>query len=317
MSLDLVEHVHRRLNPLNGDWVLVSPHRSLRPWQGREEEVDTDKPPAYDPDCYLCPGNMRAGGIRNPEYKGTFVFDNDFAALRPDTPSGTLNVNDLLIAEAESGICRVICYSPRHDISMPDMEPEALRGVVDLWAEQFAELGRRDDINYVQIFENKGEMMGCSNRHPHGQIWAQKTVPDEPAKETIRQQQYFDKYRSTMLADYLDLELRLGERIVSENDHFVALVPFWAFWPFETMIVSRRPAQNLPALDDEERDALALILKDITVRYDALFNCSFPYSAGLHQAPSDGQPHPAWHLHMHFYPPLLRSATVKKIQSRL
>jgi UDPglucose--hexose-1-phosphate uridylyltransferase len=308
----LRENPHRRYNPLTGEWVLVSPHRALRPWQGQVEELPADTRPAHDPACYLCPGNTRANGERNPDYTGTFVFGNDFAALRPDAPDASVDVDGLLVARAESGICRVICFSPRHDVSLPEMDPAGIRGVVDVWAEQYAELGARPDIGHVQIFENKGEIMGCSNPHPHGQVWAQRSVPMGPARETARQAEHFDRHRRTLLGDYLRLEEARGERIVCGNDHFVALVPFWAVWPFETLVVSRRPVADLTALDDAERDGFADVLRRLTARYDNLFGVSFPYSAGIHQAPTDGRPHPEWHLHMHFYPPLLRSATVRK-----
>jgi UDPglucose--hexose-1-phosphate uridylyltransferase len=308
----LAEQPHRRFNPLTGEWALVSPHRALRPWQGKVEALPPENRPAHDPACYLCPGNERAGGVRNPHYTGTFVFDNDFAALRPDGPDAAMDVDGLLVASTETGACRVICFSPRHDLSLPDLEPAALRGVVDVWAEEYARLGSRPDIGHVQVFENKGEIMGCSNPHPHGQIWAQRTVPMIPARETVRMAEHFEARGRTLLADYLRLEGERGERIVLENDGFVVLVPFWALWPFETLVVSRRPVATLAELDDGERDALADVLKRLTTRYDNLFGVSFPYSAGVHQAPTDGLPHPEWHLHMHFLPPLLRSATVRK-----
>ncbi|QXD15442.1 UDP-glucose--hexose-1-phosphate uridylyltransferase [Rhodocaloribacter litoris] len=306
------EHPHRRLNPLTGEWVLVSPHRARRPWQGQVEKVPPETRPAYDPSCYLCPGNTRAGGAQNPDYPGTFVFDNDFAALYPEVPQAGVEEDELFVARTEPGIARVICFSPRHDLTLPEMPVEAIRRVVDVWTEQYAELGARPDIGHVQIFENKGAIMGCSNPHPHGQIWAQATLPDLPARELACQRRYFERHGHTLLGDYLARELDRDERIVCANDHFVALVPFWAVWPFETLVISRRPVPDLTALDDDEKTALADLLKRLTTRYDNLFEVSFPYSAGLHQAPTDGRPHPEWHLHMHFYPPLLRSATVKK-----
>ncbi|HET6765028.1 MAG TPA: UDP-glucose--hexose-1-phosphate uridylyltransferase [Longimicrobiaceae bacterium] len=310
---EVLEHnPHRRLNALTGEWALVSPHRARRPWQGKVEALAAETRPAHDPGCYLCPGNERAGGERNPQYAGTFVFDNDFAALRPDGPAAAMDVDGLLVARTETGVCRVICFSPRHDLSLPDLSPAALRGVVDVWAEQYAELGARPDIAHVQIFENKGEIVGCSNPHPHGQVWAQASVPLIPRQETARMAEHHARHGRTLLHDYLRLELERGERIVLQNDGFVALVPFWAVWPFETLVVSRRPVPTLTALDDGERDALADVLKRLTTRYDHLFGISFPYSAGVHQAPTDGLPHPEWHLHMHFLPPLLRSATVRK-----
>ncbi|HEX2078416.1 MAG TPA: UDP-glucose--hexose-1-phosphate uridylyltransferase [Longimicrobium sp.] len=308
----LAETPHRRLNPLTGEWVLVSPHRALRPWQGETERPAAEERPAYDLACYLCPGNERAGGVRNPEYTGTFVFTNDFAALKPDAPEAGVDVEGLLVARSEPGTARVICFSPRHDLSLPDLDVPGIRAVVDLWGEQFAELGRRPGIGYVQIFENKGAAMGASNPHPHGQIWAQSSIPQIPAREGERMAEHFARHGRTLLADYLRLELEREERIVCANDTWVALVPFWAVWPFETLVVPRRPVPDLRTLDDGERDGLAEILQRLTRRYDNLFGVSFPYSSGVHQAPTDGQVHPEWHLHLHFFPPLLRSATVKK-----
>ncbi|WP_138429628.1 UDP-glucose--hexose-1-phosphate uridylyltransferase [Fodinibius saliphilus] len=314
MSFDLSNDPHRRFNPLKGEWVQVSPHRAKRPWQGKEEEPTLSSKKEYDPDCYLCPGNARAGNAENPEYKSTFVFTNDFSALKLDTPSETINNNDLLVAKGEKGICRVFCFSPRHDLTLPEMQLLQIRRVVDLWVDEYTQLGAREEINYVQIFENKGEIMGCSNPHPHGQIWAQQTIPDEPAKEMKQQNMYYENHGSTLLADYLELELELDKRIVAKNKHYVVLVPYWAFWPFETLIISRRPFARLTDMSDEEKESLADIVKKITVRYDNIFEISFPYSAGIHPAPTDGQEHPEWHFHMHFYPPLLRSATVKKFR---
>ncbi|TGE08361.1 UDP-glucose--hexose-1-phosphate uridylyltransferase [Hymenobacter fodinae] len=306
------EQAHRRFNPLNGEWILVSPHRSKRPWQGQQEAPDRSQRPTYDPTCYLCPGNTRANGEVNPSYEGTFVFDNDFAALTPDVPTGTTDIGGLLRAEAESGVGRVICFSPRHDLTLPEMSVMDIRRVVDVWTDEYRTLGARPDINYVQIFENKGQVMGCSNPHPHGQIWAQRTVPGEPAKETIQQLAYFEKNGRSLLTDYLAIEEREQQRIVFENDHWVVLVPYWAIWPFETLVMPRRHVQDLTQLTDAEKDALAEAVQQLTIRYDNLFQTSFPYSAGLHQRPTDGQAHESWHLHMHFYPPLLRSATVRK-----
>jgi UDPglucose--hexose-1-phosphate uridylyltransferase len=312
MAINFSIHPHCRLNILNGEWILVSPHRTQRPWQGQEEEHAGDTRPPYDPACYLCPGNKRAGGNENPMYTSTFVFDNDFSALIPDTTDASFNNKDLLRAHTEKGICRVVCFFPRHDLTLPEMSLEQIVEVVDLWTEQYRELGEKPYINYVQIFENKGDIMGCSNPHPHGQIWAQATIPVEPAKELLRQTEYHEKHSSTLLGDYLALEIQLNERVVAENDDFVLLVPFWALWPFETLVISRRPFGRFTDMNENERRSLADIIKRITIKYDNIFNVSFPYSAGFHPAPTDGKPHHEWHFHMHFYPPLLRSATVKK-----
>jgi UDPglucose--hexose-1-phosphate uridylyltransferase len=302
---------HRRLNRLTGEWVLVSPHRTARPWQGQVEEVAADQRPAYDPACYLCPGNQRAGGARTPKYDSTYVFDNDFAALTPDVAPEEHDRKGLLIAQSERGICRVVCFSPRHDLTLGQMPAEAIRTVVDTWVDQYVELGNLDWVRHVQIFENRGAMMGASNPHPHGQIWANERVPNEPVKELAQQRAHADS-GGCLLCDYLDVELDDGARIVTSNEHFTALVPFWAVWPFETLVLPRAHAGALPDLDPDQRDGLADILRRVTRRYDRLFGVTFPYSMGLHQQPTDGEPHREWHLHAHFYPPLLRSATVRK-----
>jgi UDPglucose--hexose-1-phosphate uridylyltransferase len=303
---------HRRLNALTGEYVLVSPHRTQRPWQGKQETAPADNRPQYDPKCYLCPGNERAGGEKNPPYTGTYVFDNDFAALLPSTTlDASASTDPLMQIQPVTGTSRVICFSPRHDWTLPVMPIPAIRAVVDLWAEQVTDLGAK--YRWVQVFENKGEIMGCSNPHPHGQIWASDFIPNEPAKEDARQRAYYAEHQSPLLVDYLASEVKDGTRIVEQNDHWVALVPFWAVWPYEMMLVPRRHVQRLPDLTDAERDALAEILKRMLSRYDNLFNVSFPYSMGWHGAPTataDYQSH--WQLHAHFYPPLLRSATVKK-----
>jgi UDPglucose--hexose-1-phosphate uridylyltransferase len=311
-TFDLSEHPHRRFNALTGEWILVSPHRTQRPWDGQEEEPVREERPSYDPDCYLCPGNTRAGGVRNPEYTSTFVFDNDFSALLPDTPQGQMDEEDLFMARSERGICRVVCFSPDHSLTLPQMGESDIRKVVDVWTEQYEEIGAKPFINYVQIFENKGQMMGCSNPHPHGQIWSNETIPQLPSLEQRSQRHYLEKHGDCLLCDYVHSEEIREARIVCGNEHFIALVPFWAVWPFEIMIVSRRHVAALTGLEDPERDALASVIRRLTIRYDNLFRTSFPYSMGIHQKPTDGEEHLEWHLHLHFYPPLLRSATVKK-----
>ncbi|MBV7338577.1 UDP-glucose--hexose-1-phosphate uridylyltransferase [Chloroflexi bacterium TSY] len=311
-QFDTNEHSHRRLNILTGDWILVSPHRMKRPWQGQVEKQPLDMRPSHDPSCYLCPGNERAGGTSNPVYSDTYYFDNDFAALLPNSPPNNRSRHPFFQAVPETGICRVMCFSPRHDLTLPEMAVAEIRNVVDAWADQVVDLGSRADIEYVQIFENKGAVMGCSNPHPHGQIWGVCRIPDEPAKEEEHQKRYFSQQRSPLLVDYLKAELEAEKRIVVENDHWVVLVPYWALWPFETLLLPRRHVTQLPDLTNDERNSLADILKRFLTRYDNLFETSFPYSMGWHGQPTNGQDSPHWQLHAHYYPPLLRSATVKK-----
>lgn len=303
---------HRRWNALTGDWVLISPHRTQRPWQGQVEKAPTDRRPVHDPACYLCPGNPRAGGVHNPDYAGTFVFDNDFAALRPDTLPAHWAANELIVAQAERGICRVVCFSPRHDLTLAQMDLPDIRRVVDVWSDQYEELGARPWVQHVQVFENRGAMMGASNPHPHGQIWANETIPLEPAKELARCAAYQAQSGHCLLCDYLALELDAQTRVVCANDHFVVVVPFWAVWPFETLLLSRRHLNTITDLNSDERDGLADILRRLLIRYDNVFEVSFPYSMGFHQRPTDRRPHDELHLHAHYYPPLLRSATVRK-----
>jgi UDPglucose--hexose-1-phosphate uridylyltransferase len=305
------DHPHRRYNPLTGEWVLVSPHRTKRPWQGQVERPPQDERPAHDPHCYLCPGNARAGNAQNPPYQNTFVFANDFSALLSNTPAAGDSGHPLLRTQGVQGQCRVICFSPRHDLTLPQMPVEDIRAVVDVWANQITELGQL--YRWVQVFENKGAVMGCSNPHPHGQVWAGSALPNEPAKEEQQQKAYLAQHGSPLLVDYAALEMARQERVVVENDHWVAVVPYWAVWPFEILLLPRRRhILRLPDLVNEERHALASILKRLLTRYDNLFEVSFPYSMGWHGAPTDDGGYPHWQLHAHFYPPLLRSASVKK-----
>ncbi|MGH9513059.1 MAG: UDP-glucose--hexose-1-phosphate uridylyltransferase [Terriglobales bacterium] len=311
--LNLSDSSHRRLNPLTGDWVLVSPHRTQRPWLGQMEPAAVEKQPSYDPACYLCPGNERARGVHNPKYDSTFVFDNDFPALLPYSTDSKVNENekDLIVAQSESGICRVVCFSPRHDLTLAQMTVEETRKVVDVWAEQFEELGKADHISYVQIFENRGAAMGASNPHPHCQIWAGSSVPNEPRKEQRSMENYLAAHHQCLLCEYFLYESAHAARIVLGNEHFQVVVPFWAVWPFETLIIGRRHVSDVAKLNSDERDAYAEILGNLTACYDRLFNTSFPYSMGIHQRPASAE-HPEWHMHTHFYPPLLRSATIRK-----
>jgi UDPglucose--hexose-1-phosphate uridylyltransferase len=312
LTIDLKKDPHRRLNPLTGDWILVSPQRTDRPWQGQIEAVAPESLPSFDPNCYLCPGNSRSGDVQNPKYTSTFVFENDFAALRPDTSQESIREGNLILAQGEPGICRVICFSPRHDLTLSRMSVAEIRRVVDVWCDQFAELSAIEKIKWVQIFENRGAMMGASNPHPHGQIWANASVPNEGTKEDQSQRSYLNEHGSCLLCDYLGLELQKTERLVCDNKRFQALVPFWAVWPYETMVLSKRHTGGLDDFNETERDDLADILRQVTTRYDNLFRTSFPYTMGFHQHPTDGSSQPAWHFHAHFYPPLLRSATVRK-----
>jgi UDPglucose--hexose-1-phosphate uridylyltransferase len=307
------QYPHRRWNPLRQSWVLVSPHRTQRPWQGEVGQKTTPSGVSYDPQCYLCPGNQRAGGSVNPAYEGIFSFVNDYAALLPEAPVVTkAPVSPLLVAEATRGLCKVLCYHPDHSLTLARMTREEIRPVVDAWTGQYQELGALDWIKYVQIFENRGAMMGASNPHPHGQIWSTDFVPDEPAAETKAQREHLEHTGHCLLCDYVAAERSASERVVFENEHFAAIVPFWAVWPFEVILVSRRHLGAMPEFTSEERDGLADALKRLTTRYDNLFETSFPYTMGFHQTPTDDVDHPEWHFHAHFYPPLLRSATVRK-----
>lgn len=311
MNSNLQEYSHKRLNILTGEWVLVSPHRAKRPWQGQNESVNKEVRPSYDESCYLCAGNSRMNGETNPDYIDVYVFTNDFAALQKD--SATFSINDGLIeAQSEKGICKVICFSPDHSKSLADMAVEDIQKVVNVWREEYQELGTIEGINYVQIFENKGAVMGCSNPHPHGQIWSQSTLPNEVEKKDKRQRDYFAKNQSSLLGDYLKQELLLKERIIFENDGFVVLVPFWAIWPFESMIIPKKWQSDITKMDQTDSLLFAEAISVLTKAYDKIFNVSFPYSSGIHQAPTDDQNNEYWHWHMSFYPPLLRSATVKK-----
>jgi UDPglucose--hexose-1-phosphate uridylyltransferase len=307
---DPAQHPHRRRNLLSGEWVLVSPHRALRPWQGRQDPPSAKREPAHDPACYLCAGNTRITGERNPNYTGTFVFNNDYAAMMPDTPAAEEAGSTLFQRMSARGASRVICFSPDHGKTLPEMPLAAVRGVVQTWCEQSAELGQR--WRWVQVFENKGELMGCSNPHPHGQIWACDFLPNEAAKEDTQQRAYFAANGRPLLLDVAAAEVQSGERVVAINADWVVVVPYWAAWPFETLLLPRFAAQRLPDLNDAQRNSLAAIVSELTTRYDNLFECAFPYSMGWHGAPFDDSDAGPWQLHAHFYPPLLRSASVRK-----
>lgn len=312
MQFNINEHPHRRYNPLLDEWILVSPHRAKRPWQGQQEAISIDILPEHDETCYLCAGNSRSNGVQNPQYETCYVFENDFPALLDEDIEFKNQNKTLFQLKPEKGINKVICFSPKHNVTLAEMDVLEIENVIKTWKEEYITLGSKDYINYIQIFENKGSVMGCSNPHPHGQIWAQSSLPTQIEKTQKSLQAYYEKHQISLLEDYITQELQLQERIVIENEHFVVLVPFWATWPFETMIISKRHFGNLIGLTSKESLAFAEIIKGITVKYDNLFETSFPYSAGIHQAPTDKISHPEWHFHMHFYPPLLRSASVKK-----
>jgi UDPglucose--hexose-1-phosphate uridylyltransferase len=304
------DHPHRRYNPLSGDHVLVSPHRAKRPWQGQQEKIDDSPRPAHDPTCYLCAGNTRVNGVENPAYTGTYVFENDFAALLPDTPEAPPGADPLFQTMSVRGTSRVICFSPDHGKTLPELALPAIEQVVDTWCAQAAELGRT--YRWVQVFENKGAVMGCSNPHPHGQVWASSFVPNLPAAEDRMQREYFAQQGTPMLLDYVEREASSGERTVVQTAHWLAVVPYWASWPFEILLLPRFAVRRLEELTQPQRADLALALKQLTIRYDNLFQTSFPYSMGWHGAPYDDADAAPWQLHAHFYPPLLRSATVRK-----
>jgi UDPglucose--hexose-1-phosphate uridylyltransferase len=310
--LEWMERPHRRLNPLTGAWVLVSPQRSQRPWQGKVERAGAPSVVPYDPTCYLCPGNERVGGIRNPQYTSTFIFDNDFPALVRSSQGGSLNENELLVAAPEQGVCRVMCFTPRHDLSIPSMELSALKAVVEAWRAESISLRSLPFVKYVQIFENRGELMGASNPHPHCQMWAVENTPNEVSIEDHRQADYSRNHSTCLLCDYRRIEAR-GERVVCENESFLAVVPFWAVWPFEIIVLSKRHWARLEDTTEAEREDLGGILRNVTRRYDALFETPFPYTMGFHEQPEGSAAlASAWHFHAHYYPPLLRSATIRK-----
>ncbi|MDB2571902.1 UDP-glucose--hexose-1-phosphate uridylyltransferase [Polaribacter sp.] len=311
MNTNLQDYSHKRFNILTGEWVLVSPHRAKRPWQGQNEAISNEVRPTHDPSCYLCAGNTRINGDENPKYENIFVFTNDFAALQTTSPKFSIT-DGLFKSESEQGVCKVICFSPDHSMSLADMEVIDINKVVKTWQNEYTELGSNDMINYVQIFENKGAVMGCSNPHPHGQIWSQSTLPNEVDKKDQQQRTYFSKNNTSLLGDYLKQELEANERIIYQNDDFVVLTPFWAVWPFETMIIPKKQFTNITKISEQESLNFADAISKITKAYDKLFDCSFPYSSGIHQSPTNGKINDYWHWHMSFYPPLLRSKTVKK-----
>ena len=301
---------HRRKNILTGEWVLVSPHRTKRPWQGMQEQAKELKTLEYDPNCYLCPGNTRANNEINPDYENTYSFINDFSAIL-NVKSENFSDN-LLEAHSESGICKVLCYSPNHSLTMPQMDESEIVSIIELWKKEYKDLGSLKSINHIQIFENKGESMGCSNPHPHGQIWAQKSIPTEVLRKQNNFKKFYKNNSQSMLLAYIKKELELKERIIFENESFVALVPFWAVWPYESMVITKNHRKSILELNEKEVTDYANILKILTTKYDNLFQISFPYSTGIHQAPTNNEQNKEWHMHMSFYPPLLRSASIKK-----
>jgi UDPglucose--hexose-1-phosphate uridylyltransferase len=312
MVTDPRNRPHRRYNPLRRQWVLVSPQRTQRPWQGQTTKPAAPQRIAYDPTCYLCPGNPRAGGVRTPKYTGVYAFDNDYPALLPEEVGQPVPVpGSLLVSEREVGRCRVVCFDPDHSLTLSQMPLASIERVIECWVEETAGLGALPAINYVTVFENRGAMMGSSNPHPHCQIWATGHIPDEPLAEGAAQLAYFTMHGRTLLSDYLAQESG-GERMVCENDAFLALVPYWAVWPFETLIIPKRSVGSFVDLDATQKSGLADILKRVTTRYDNLFQVSFPYTMGFHQRPTDGEPHAEWEFHAHFFPPLLRSAEIRK-----
>lgn len=310
-QFDLQNDTHRRYNPLTGEWMLVSPHRGKRPWLGQQEKMVRERQPEYDATCYLCPGNSRVGGVQNPKYRDPFVFTNDFSAITPTISEGGID-DGLFRVKSEKGICRVICFSPNHSKTVPQLSNDEVYKVVKLWKQEYLDLGSKSYINHIQIFENKGAVMGCSNPHPHCQIWAQESIPEIVKKEDACQKKYFETHAVQLLQEYVNQEIVRGERVVYTNTHFVAIVPFWATWPFEVMIVPKKSKPSLAELNDDELRSFAEMYRMVTCKYDNMFQTSFPYSAGVHQAPTDGVSADYWTMHMHFYPPLFRSATVKK-----
>jgi len=310
--LNFHDSPHRRHNPLTGDWVLVSPHRMMRPWQGQKEPHANIELKEYDPNCYLCPGNERAGGIKNPSYTGTFVFTNDFAALL-ENPIESIDKEiknaELFLSKEVSGTCRVICFSPNHRLSLPEMETSDILEVVKTWIDETIELGKI--YRWVQIFENKGEVMGCSNPHPHAQVWATNSLPTEAEKEQQRQKQFYKKHGESLLHVYAQSEIQSGVRVIEYNSSWLAVVPYWATWPYEMLLLPHRQIQRISDLNQKEQEELSEILKLILIRYDNIFETSFPYTMGWHGAPM-GEESSYWQLHAHFYPPLLRSSNVKK-----